>query len=439
MSAAGERCLIAHLIDSESLEYLASEGLDAELLPTESLRPVYHFALHYFFEGGRDQAPSEEAIRVEFGDLLDDEEVTLGDPVDKISWAVEDLRGSWLYQYIGTFNKQFADAMSKSTAAERPKLVAEFSQRLAMIVVLLERKDASVDLREGMDERLLDFEHREADRGNIFGVQFGISDIDAYTGGLHPGELAIFAGGPKSGKSLWLAMMALREWEAGKRVVLFTLENSVEMTLDRIACLALGISLKEWSRGETDAVSQQRVRDWTRDVVKTADKALWVLQPEIGHRSIEALVQSAQLHGAQSLFIDQLTFVEFPSDSRRPKTERIGDALHTLKALISTSAERIPCVLAHQVSREGMKMAERVGYLEMWHMADSAEVERSADWVFGLYRSQAERLVGMAKFQTLAARRVDPVSYQLSWMVDTGAVQVRNTFVPGDQPPTQEG
>lgn len=430
MSAVGEKALIAHLTDPKSLDFLAHEGMPPELIPTEALRPVYLFALHYFYEGGRDQAPSEEAIRTEFGDVLDDEECTLGDPGDTIEWAVEDLRGSWLYTYISSFNKRFADAMAKSTVAERHLVVADFSSQLAGIVVTLERASASVDMREGIDQTLLDYREREATQGLAIGCRFGVPEIDAFTSLIHPGELAVLAGGPKAGKSLWMAMLALRDWQAGRTPVLFTLEISVAMMLDRIACMATNTSLVRWSRGQCTDEEKERVQTWIEESVHTSDRPLWVLQPELGQRTVEAMVQTGRLHGMDTLLIDQLTFMELP-DPRKPKTERIGDALHTLKGMISTGRERVPCVLAHQVSRDGVKMAEKVGYLEMYHMADSAEVERTADWVFGLYRSVAERLTAQAKFQTLAARRADPQSWHLTWDVDLGVLAASRPFVPG--------
>ncbi len=430
MSALGERVLLAHLIDPVSLEFLAREGMGSQFLPTEALRPVYEFALRYFFEGGRVQAPSEGAIRVEFGDVLDDNEVVLNTPSDTVEWAVEDLKGSWLYSYIGSYNKDFVNAMAKAQAAEREHVVADFTRRLAQVSIALERADSSVDMRVGMAERLRAFEARQADQGRVYGISFGIEDVDGYTGGVHPGELAVLAGGPKAGKSLWMAMVALRDWQAGRTPVLFTLENSVEMTLDRIACLATNVSLARWSRGQSTDEEKARVQEWVRDAVNDAERPLWILQPEIGQRSMEAMVRSAQLHGADSLLIDQLTFVEL-GDPRKPKHERIGDALHTLKAMISTGRDRIPCLLAHQISREGVKMAIKQGFLEMFHMAESAEVERTADWVFGLYRDRVLVNFDQAKFQTLAARRAEVISWAMTWNIDRGFVSADERILLG--------
>jgi hypothetical protein len=51
----------------------------------------------------------------------------------------------------------------------------------------------------------------------------------------------------------------------------------------------------------------------------------------------------------------------------------------------------------------------------MWHLAESAEVERTADWVFGLWQSDMMRQGAVAYLQTLASRRADIVHWQLGW------------------------
>lgn len=134
------------------------------------------------------------------------------------------------------------------------------------------------------------------------------------------------------------------------------------------------------------------------------------------------MVQNTRLLDAKSMIVDQLTFVEIASESdRRPKTVQIGDALHTLKGMIGG---RFPlsCLLMHQISREGAKSANKVGHLEMYHVADSAEIERSADFLLGLYRSPDEKVVGEAKLQLMAARRTDIRAWQMRFRPEVGVI-----------------
>ncbi len=416
MSAHGERVLIAHLLDPDSLRVLALEGLDEACIPTVEFRPVVRWALAYYHRSGQRQAPSEQAMRAEFGDLLDDREVDF-EPEDSIVWAIEDLKADYAHLEGQRFNKAMATDLAEAASADIPEVVSSYAHQLVVLSLRLEPKVGQVDARMGIVERIAQYSARASGDAVEPGLRFGWGLVDDHTNSIAPGELAVLAAGPKLGKSFAVVAIALAEWLAGRRVCLFSLENSPEMTIDRMICMGAQVSPRRWQEGALDNRELERVYLWAQRV-QEAD-ALWVLQPDRGRRSVEQMVREAQVRGASSVLIDQLTFVDLP-DSRKPKTERIGDALHLLKSMISTGRQRLSCVIAHQISRDGVKAAEKVGGYEMHHMAESAEVERTADWVFALYRSLDALVARTATLQLLAARRAETKSWQMAWDIDAG-------------------
>lgn len=432
--ALAETTLIQHLPNIESMEILAREGLPDFCLPTEELRRVYTWALDQYHRSGQSHAPSVEAIKVEWGDLLSDHEIDIDEePEDSIEWSIDVLKGQYIYREVVTFNKALAAAMADATTDERIEVIADFSTRLVALSMDMQSKEDQVDLREGIDAVLSDYMARAEDRESIYGMRFGLPQIDDYTRGIHPGELAVLAAGPKVGKSYFLALAALREWEAGRAVTLFTLENSVKMTLDRMACLAVNLDSRAFQQGLCTPEEIARVELW-REKVVSASNPLYIVQPEPGKRTVEMLVREAQLKESDSLFIDQLTFLE-PEDERAPRHLQIREMTHTLKSMISSGRKKMPCLLAHQINREGVKSADKVGHLEMYHLAEGSEVERTADWVFGLHRTQMERDSLAAKFQTLAARREDTRHFLMTWSIDVGFVNVRSEYdIENDRP-----
>ena len=424
MSRLGEKTLIQHLTDRESLETIAREGLDIAVIPTEDLHRVYRFAVDYFHHSGRTKAPSVGVMLAEYGDLLSDHDIDLNeDPEDAIEWAIDDLKGSYVHKETQAFNKRFAAAMSEAETGERVAVAAEHASELVRLALALESHEAKVDAREGMAEAMLRYEARAADREQVYGIRFGMPLIDNYTRGIHDGELAVVAAGPKTGKSFLLNKIGLHEWQADRTCVLYTLENSVEMTLDRIACLATNVDARAWQHGECSEEEIAHVRRWIEEV-EASGTPLHIIQPEPGQRTVEAMVRQAQVLDADSILIDQLTFIE-PPDERAPRHLQIRDILHTLKTMISTGRGRMPALIAHQVNREGVKAAEKAGRLEMYHMAEGSEVERTADWGFGLFRSEAQRAAGRALFQTLASRREDNAHFDLTWQIDSGFINAR--------------
>jgi hypothetical protein len=140
-----------------------------------------------------------------------------------------------------------------------------------------------------------------------------------------------------------------------------------------------------------------------------------VVSPQRGERTVQWMTRHARTLGTQSLFVDQLTFVE-PSHRSLRGPEAIKDIMHELKEETSSGRDPMATLLAHQINREGMKAAKASGFLEMHMLAEGSEVERTADWVFGLYASQDERMAQMIKFQTLAARRATELkTWRTAW------------------------
>lgn len=425
MSAHGERALILHLSEAESLDILAREGLPEYVVPTEELRLIYVWAMGRYFRGGRTKAPSIAAILAEWEDILKDHDIDMNEePEDSIELAIDDLIGSYIHLKGSEFNRDMANDLSGAQTQEKIDVLNSYASLLIQMGMDLGSHEFRVDAREAMPERIQAYEARVTDHDLIHGMRIGFPQIDNYTRGIHPGELAVLAAGPKVGKSFMMAWVALNEWRAGKVTTFFTLENSVDMTLDRLACFATGVRPREWQAGTCSSEDIEKMEQWVEDL-RNHDTPLHIIQPGLGKRSVEALVQQAQLNDSDSLLIDQLSFLEV-EDERAPRYLQIRELTHKLKSMISASRDRMPCLLAHQINRDGMRSSSKVGYLEMEHLAEGSEVERTADWVFGIHRSKSESGYGTAKFQTLASRREYPRHFEMSWNIADSQLAVKS-------------
>jgi hypothetical protein len=424
VSAHGEQTLILHLTDEDSLDTLAREGLPVEMLPTEEMRPVYEFALDYFIKSGAIQAPSPAVMHETFGDLLEDSEIDFhtDSPEDTVEWAIDDLRSGWAYSNSQQFNKQFAIAMAEADNGDRVRLVGEAATSLVELSGSLQRKSVHMEAEDGLSDAIRRHESRSQDPGTIRGMGLGMPDVDTHLSGIHDGELAILAAYAKVGKSYSMLHAAKEEWKRGRNVLIYSLELSTAEVFDRIACMVANIPGQRWQRGECDAEELEILGDVLNDM-KGWGGNLTVRMPEISMRSFPIMVREAQVYDAESLFIDQLTFVELPNP-RDAQHERIGNALHDLKAQISTARRPIPCYLNHQVNREGHQASLKSGRLEMWHLANGSECERSADFVMGLYRGHDQIALDRAQLQMLASRRSALKWWELEWAPDRGVIRV---------------
>ncbi len=422
-AAHSERTLILHLSETEALDFLAREGMPAYVVPTEELRLIYIWAMERYLRGGRTKAPSIAAILAEWEDILKDHDIDMNEePEDSVESAIDTLIGEHLHFRGREFNQSLAKDLNAAQTEEKLGVINEYASILIQMGMDLESNEFRVDARTAMSERMQAYEARVLDHDLIHGMRIGFPQIDSYTRGIHPGELAILAAGPKVGKSFMMTWVALSEWTAGRVVTFFTLENSVEMTLDRLACFATGIRPRAWQAGTCSSEEVEKVEQWIVDL-GNHDTPLHIIQPGLGQRSVETLVQQAQLNDSDSLLIDQLSFLEV-EDERAPRYLQIRELTHKLKSMISVSRDRMPCLLAHQINRDGMRSSSKVGYLEMEHLAEGSEVERTADWVFGIHRSRAESGYGTAKFQTLASRREYPRHFNMKWDIADSSLAV---------------
>lgn len=421
-----ERTLVMLLSDTESLEYLAREGLNIDIVPTHELRPVVEWSMAHHRNTG--VAPTPAVLREHYGDLLDDREIDVeGDVEETIEWALDDLRGNYVRNKAGDFARRLVTAITEAQNDERVEVLAEFSTEIAATVQSLASRQTHVDLREVGHQILADYDVAAETHGLIQGMSLGVEQLDAYTGGIRDGELAVLGAPAKMGKSFALDYVALKNWEQGKVASLFTLENSIEMTRLRIACQACHISILEMQRGELSAEDYDTLKAWVNDVLIPSPTPLHIFSPMMVQRTPQAIVQVAKAVGTEVLVVDQLTFLENGQQkNNQQRHSEIRDILHDLKGMISTGRQRMSCLLAHQISRDGIKHAEQSGRLRMYDFADGSEVERTADWAFALWANDTMRQTMQMRWQTMAARRVPSRDFDMLWNITMGMIGVRN-------------
>lgn len=436
MATQYERALIQHACIPESLRILVEEEIPDEMFPTEELQKVWKFAVDYWHQEGAsgDIAPSPEAMRLHFDNILSEHDIDLDiEPTDTLTWAVETCRSAWIDRKWQGWTRTFAGGMASADLTDKKDVLDAAIDEMMTMQRQVSRRGEGVDVRHAFERQMEVYAERAALRqsGRVEGAIMGLPAVDAHMLATRPGEATVLAAGPKTGKSFLLLWAAYQHWLAGGTPTLVTLENSVEMTLDRLACMALALDSRALQRGELSVEEMETIRNW-QESFQAFDRPFHIIQPEPGRRSLEQLLRRSRMYG-DAMYLDQLTFLEFPGMERRPRHEQIGAALHEGKATISSGFVKHSLVMAHQINREGVKAAQRSGRLEMYHLAEAAEIERTMDWVLGLWQSRGLREVGRAWLQSLAARRADLVHWELIWRPFIGQIQVHGTIeMPDD-------
>jgi hypothetical protein len=424
-TSRAEDVLYSSLNDIDALEQLAKIGLEPDCIPKPGMRPVVAWALDYYFRTDQRQAPSREALMESWGEVIEDLEVEIEDAdveKDDIQWAIDSLKSQYILWKFQSWQKESAQAIHEATMTDRMTALEDITHQLVTMSLSLRDRTEEVEGMSGFRQSVADYRKREGEALTSRGMTFGIPEVDEFTYGIHEGEVAVFAAGPKTGKSVTFAFILLNEWRQGRLTTLFTLENSVKMTYDRLVCMRLAIDHDRYRRGVCIPEEIERIETFIQERGDAMKEQIRVVQPQKGQRTVQWMVRHARTLGTESLLIDQLTFMEASHRSLRGP-DKITDIMHDLKTEVSTGRSQMSTALAHQINREGMKEAKKNGFLEMYMMAEGSEVERTADWVFGLYSSPDEQKAQMIKWQTLAGRRASSNKHwRMAWRPWVGQV-----------------
>jgi hypothetical protein len=424
-----EAVLYAHTTEAASLEYLAREGFGSPVsrvvIPTEVGREIVGWCLDYYFASGRKVAPSKEAILTSWGDQMEAVGVEIEDDTetDTVAWAVETLRDEYARWQTESLIKEIAKEVAAADPGRKVDAVLSSAGRFYSLgQSLVSRRQESL-AGSLLDDALTRHAEIAASGQTTKGLTFGLPEIDEHLYGVHPGEMAMLVAYSGGGKS-WMALMAmLAEWRRGRRSVLFTLENDLPMTGDRLACLQAHVSYADWQRGMTDDVGLKRVMEFKGAYEASTCQPI-VIMPQPGEADPVSLLRKARMLGADSVIIDQLSHIEaVPGQRAHARHEVVGAIARTLSMEI-IGEDPIPLVVMHQINKEGAQSARKTGRYELEHLADSSEAFKAAKHVHAIYQSDTMKGGSVAQWQTLKFTRGISKDFDLHWNLGTGDIRV---------------
>lgn len=253
------------------------------------------------------------------------------------------------------------------------------------------RMDTS-ELAEGADDWDREFAWLLANPGKMTGMRTFFRDIDDHMiQGLDPGNFWVIASNTGEGKSIFVAQiaaqLALKTQDNGKNVR--TAIFGVEMSGKEI----FGRFIQQFSRVDGDRLRHpERLTPAEIAQVRVAqalikDKVvphLFYMGPD-KFGSIDDIVRQCRYLAKEKqigcIVIDYIQRI-VSSRGRDKRTEEIGDITSRLKRLAAEL--KLPIIAVSQITRQASK--DQSGRATLHDLADSASVERDADYVTSLWR-----------------------------------------------------
>ncbi|MEN6550175.1 MAG: replicative DNA helicase [Armatimonadia bacterium] len=219
--------------------------------------------------------------------------------------------------------------------------------------------------------------------GMIMGLPTGLRDLDAITGGFHPGEFNIVAGRPSTGKtSLALSIMHHLACDLQVPVGFFSLEMAREQVSKNLGCLIARVN--SWKLRSDKLSNEEWGRLQTEAAAALAEAPIFIDDsPESRIVQIRAKARRMRSHhDVQLIVVDYLQLINGRSDSRQSRQEEVSAVSRGLKALARELG--IPVLALCQLNRQ---MEDRNDHRpQPSDLRESGSLEQDADQIVLIYR-----------------------------------------------------
>lgn len=411
-----EALLLACYTDTESVRKLIELGLkeeNVELLQggDEAVR-VWRFVKGWYQRKAK--APEEKYLLEEFERYVKTvrERGSEEDDPD-LRWLVQSLHREYLHKM---FRSRIEDAYKDKTFSadsefeESLALAKELTRDLQKVTLASTAETPlqpmSVKLASFVDDTLT-WEDRVASGDAFKPVTFGFDMIDEFYQGIRPGEVVVIAAYTKVGKSFLLCKCALKAAMQGRKVALWSLENSEEETFSRLTALYAGLPYEHINQ-KTLHPGQERERFRSLVGEEVFDK-LYVKQP-VGSETmtLEAMYWESFENDIELFVGDQLSHVYFPDTARDP--DWLAEEKKLLRARALSRETGMASIWAAQLNVKAAKAADPDSTM----MARSQGIVKGADLIFFL----SDPTKGTGDIRKLACgqnRRGPQLAWQLTW------------------------
>jgi replicative DNA helicase len=236
-----ERDLISKILHDRDITAATEAGVTAQFFQSSEHREVYKFILEHHRE--YNAVPSLEAFHRNY-------------PVYKVS-TTDDPMQYYVDEICSDYEAYLLeDGLIKATDQFDAGEYAEAKMTLAQCLSHVNRdinRVSAVDLTETGPERMEKYREYSKAGGALKGISTGFAMLDAATGGMQPGQLFVFVGPPKAGKSTMMLLSAMFANMGYYRPLFIGFEMSNDEQAERHDAIRAGISHTKLRHGSLDS------------------------------------------------------------------------------------------------------------------------------------------------------------------------------------------
>ena len=238
-----------------------------------------------------------------------------------------------------------------------------------------------VPLSDSLEAAIHEIEGAQNRGGELTGVPTGFTDLDAYTHGLHPGQLVIVAARPAVGKSTFALDLARNaSVKHNQATIFFSLEMGRAEIAMRLMSAESSIYLQSMRKGTvTDA-------DWTRLAAvrgRINDAPLYI-DDSPNMSLVEIRAKCRRLAQQVDLKLVVIDYIQLMSSGKKVESrqQEVSEFSRALKLLAKELG--LPVVALSQLNRQAEQAKDKKP--ELSHLRESGSLEQDADVVVLLHR-----------------------------------------------------
>ncbi|MFI6512957.1 DnaB-like helicase C-terminal domain-containing protein [Streptosporangium sp. NPDC050855] len=249
------RQIISHTVSADGIKAVLDAGVKRDWFADPDALAAWDFILEY--SGRYGSVPSARAFSSEYPNYALDREL------EPLGYVLDEARDRRTAFHLDAAVLRAAQLLQQGRTQDALKgLSATVATVLADVPTTL-----AVDVTANGAERIARYQELRDHDGALKGITTGFSLMDEALGGWRGGNLVIFGGRPKSGKSTFLLLSAIAAWMSGKKILFVGFEMSQEEQEERLDAIQAmvahnalrdgSLALKEFRKVEKSVKSME--------------------------------------------------------------------------------------------------------------------------------------------------------------------------------------
>lgn len=409
------------------------DSVETKFFEIGEIQKVYDIAKKFYSK--YKESPSREQIKHLIKSNGIDEIITL-DYIDSLfSVNLSDYDSEWLNEtveawiYWRSLNTSLFDAF---TFMKTQKVNTENVKDVVDKVVSMIRDGGTIDLG---NDNFLDFGDPACHKSISYeSFKTGYSYFDTTMGGgWIPGTLNVIAGGPKSGKSVWLLNMAANAVKSSKNVMIITLELLDYQYLQRLSANLMGVTTHEYSNNIDDPV-------WMKKKIQETITYGDGFNP-FGHLYIKSYPASTASTNDVETFIKKvettkgikfdlivIDYINIMKNWRNPNTENLYQKIKQIAEDVRAMAMRNSWAIlsATQINRTNLGNSD----MFMTDISESMGLAATVDTLFGIIQTEIMKAENEYIIKALALRNSEEINLKKKFLVDYKRMTIKENNEP---------